>query len=189
MESKLKSKSSFTLFEILLVLSLLLIVLTITVPVRNFLGNYYLKSEIERLEVFYRYLQQIAIASGQTKIMVFDLQKNSCCCEKTKTEKLVHLLENGIKFGFIPGVFGPPTKPTHKIEGPISIDRSIAVEAKNNASMDGLNIKFLPSGKITSGCVYFIDKQNKNMGALTCSPSKVSYLRRYIYNGVNWVGL
>ena len=185
----MRTKASFTLFEILLVLSLLLIVLMMTAPVSNFLGNYYLKSDVERLEVFYRYLQQLAIASGQTKILVFDLQKNACSCQKSKTDKLVHLLENGVKFGFIPGVFGPPTKPTRKIEGPISIDRSIAVEAKNNAALDNLSIKFLPSGKITSGSVYFVDRQNKNMGALTCSPSRVSYLRRYIYSGINWVGI
>ncbi|KKQ33059.1 MAG: hypothetical protein US49_C0003G0087 [candidate division TM6 bacterium GW2011_GWF2_37_49] len=185
----MRTKASFTLFEILLVLSLLLIILMMTVPVRNFLGNFYLKSEVERLEVFYRYLQQLAIASGQTQTLVFDLQQNACSCQKSKTEKLMLLLENGIKFGFMPGVFGPPTKPTRKIEGPISIDRSIAVEAKNNAALDNLSIKFLPSGKITSGSVYFIDRQNKNMGALTCSPSRVSYLRRYIYNGMNWIGL
>jgi hypothetical protein len=177
LETALRAKASFSLFEILLVLSLLLIVVTITAPVGNFLGNFFLKSEVENLEVFCYYLQRLAMASGQEQVLTFDLQNHTYSCQKSKKEKIVHFLENGVRLGFIPGVFGPPAKPSKKIESPINGDKP------------GTQVKFLPNGKITSGSIYFVDRQNKNMGALTCSPSRVSYLRRYIYNGVNWVGL
>lgn len=129
------------------------------------------------------------MASGQTKILVFDLQKNTYSCQKSKTENMVNCLENGVKLGFIPGVLGPPSEPTQKIDNPISVNIPNLPNFKGGTEIDNLSIKFLPSGKITAGSIYFIDRQNKNMGALTCTPSRVSYLRRYIYNGVNWVGL
>jgi type II secretory pathway pseudopilin PulG len=70
----LKVKNAFSLFEILLVLGLILLIVTITVPVGGFLSDFFITNEIERLEVFYQYLRQRSIASGKTHVLVFDLK-------------------------------------------------------------------------------------------------------------------
>lgn len=179
----MRVKASFSLFEVLLVISLVLIVVTITVPARFILNDFFLQSEVERLGVFYKYLQMRAMASGKPHVLIFNLQDNSCSCQTSKTDFLTHKLENGIKFGFMPGAWGPPARPVRLIEKPINLDKLVGREA----GISDLAVTFYANGKIAAGSVYFVDSQNKNMGALTCSPSRVSYIRKYSYKGKNWV--
>lgn len=124
-----------------------------------------------------------AMASGRQHALIFNLQDNSCCCQVSKSELLVYKLESGVRFGFIPGILGPPSKPAAMIDKSIILDKPIGM----SANISDLCVNFYANGKITSGSIYFIDRQKKRMGALTCSPSRVSYLRRYICDGKNWV--
>jgi hypothetical protein len=169
----------------MLVLSLILIVVTISIPRLGLLSDFELFREIEYLEGVYHYLQQRAMASNKTHILVFDLKKPGYECVVDNVSIITRVLGKNVKFGFLQGAYGPPANPVKRLDHPINLDLPLNIDLKN----ENLSTKFLSNGKITAGSIYFIDSHNRRMGALTCSLSHVSYIRRYRYNNFKWVAL
>jgi len=167
-----KSGAAFTLIELLLTLSILLIIVTIGIP--HFLNRdqFLLQHELEKLEVVCTYLQQKAAASNQKQTLIFDPQANSYWYIKN-SKKIINPLATPLIFGFLNNAQGPPSQPTKPITQPITF----GVDETTGA----LQAIFLPNGQISPGTVYLIDKHKKIMGALTCPISQVSYIRRYLY--------
>ena len=64
---------------------------------------------------------------------------------------------------------GSPGSPTHRIEKAITFP--------------GSKIHFYPTGIISSGTAYLVDKNKQYMYALSNAVSQVSYLRFYRYDG------
>jgi type II secretory pathway pseudopilin PulG len=166
----------------MLVLSLILIVVTISIPRLGLFVDFSLSHEIEHLEVIYHYLQQRAIAGNKTHVLTFDLKGNRYTASAGNLKLVDRVMEKGVKFGFLPNSYGPPATPTNLLSKPINLD----VPLNLGSLVENLNVKFLSNGKITAGTIYFIDRHNKRMGALTCSLSHVSYIRRYRYDGFKW---
>lgn len=169
----------------MLVLSLILIVVMISIPRLGLFVDFSLSREIEHLEVVYHYLQQRAIAGNKTHILTFDLKGNRYAASDDNLKLVDRVLEKGVKFGFLPNSYGPPASPTSLLCKPINLD----VPLNLGASVENMCVKFLSNGKITAGTIYFIDRHSKRMGALTCSLSHVSYIRRYMYDGFKWAVL
>ena len=173
-------KKSFSLFELCVFLSIVLITVTIAVPRSDFFNEYLLSHDLDRLYVLFTYLQQKSIASNKKHFLTFNLQNNSFMY--FSTVPVTENLSGKVIFGFIDGVMGPPANPVKNIEKPIYLEKII------NNSDRKLNIEFgfWPDGRITPGTIYLVDKSHKHMGALTCSVSRVSYIRRYKYYNNRW---
>ena len=81
-------------------------------------------------------------------------------------------------FDFKQGVFGPPSTPIKPIKNRITFKKNKQGE---------FFVEFYSNGKVDSGTTYFVDKNHKNMFALTCPISQVSYIRKYQYLKNKWV--
>jgi type II secretory pathway pseudopilin PulG len=175
-------KGAFTLIELLVFLSLLLVVVVITAPRLYFFQNYLLKHELTRIFATFTYLQQKSIACNKKITLTLEQANNSYSYIFQDTTVCNEQLSNGIVFGFIPGVMGPPGNPSQKIETPINLEQPINnYNRKNNST-----INLWPDGRITPCTIYLSDKSNKYMGALTCSVSQVSYIRMYMLYNSKW---
>ena len=97
-------------------------------------------------------------------VLQFDVQKNEYRCDKIHEK-----LSQRISFGSLPNVLGPPGSPSHKIEKAVTFP--------------SFAIHFYPTGIISSGTVYLVDKKKQYMYALSNAVSQFSYLRLYRYDG------
>jgi len=179
-------RKSFSLIELLIFLSLILVLVTVSVPRLDFFNNYFLSHELDKLFVTFSYLQQKAIASNKKYSITFDLVDNSYSYQSgslvTVPELVTIKLSDKVSFGFIDGVMGPPSSPTKKIEKSINLEKVI----NNSDRKFSKEVSFWPNGRISHGTIYLVDKSHKRMGALTCSVSQVSYIRRYKYENSGW---
>ena len=173
-------KKSFSLIELLIFLSLLLIIVAVCVPRFDFFNKYLLSHDLDKLYMLFTYLHQKSIASNKKHVLTLDLAKNGFTY--FSTTPVSEKLSEKISFGFIDGAMGPPASPTKKIEKPVYVERPINNTDRNTDNMIG----FWPDGRITPGTLYLVDKAHKYMGALTCSVSQVSYIRRYRYENFRW---
>lgn len=204
----MKNKNSFSLIEILVSISILVIILAIFMPKLLFLNKGYLDNELEKIFVVFSYLQQKAIASNQDQILIINSENNSYYEENINYGKnpfalpaghsfsdgwsvaplarsrmgtnkhINHKLTPNITFGFIDKAKGPPSNPIK------NIDKSISFDSINN---DEYKVTFCANGKIKPGTIYLIDKNKNYMVALTCPISQVSYIRKYSFNNGAWV--
>jgi prepilin-type N-terminal cleavage/methylation domain-containing protein len=157
-------KKGFTLIEAMVVVCLFALVATLGIMQLSFLDATIARAEVDKLAAVCSYLQQKAIATNTECVLTFDIEKNEYRCD-TIHEKL----SQRISFGFLPHVFGPPGCPTHQVEKAITFPDS--------------SIHFYPTGIISSGTIYLIDKKKQYMYALSNAVSQVSYLRLYRYDG------
>jgi len=165
-------QTAFTLIELLITISLVIIIITFTVPNQFYLTNTILQNEIETLYTTITYLQQKAIASNTKQKLVFCVATNSYRY-KQRQKTVTHTLHQKIAFGYLAHTKGPPSSPIHAITQPITFHDH--------------QILLLPNGKITPGTVYFVDQEKKYMGALTTSIAQVSFIRNYTYTNKKWV--
>lgn len=179
----MRSCRAFSIFELLLVLSLVLIIVTISIPKMGLFLDFAVSCEVQRMEASLHYLQQRAIASNKTHILTFDVINNRYFAMVDNAKLFDNNLESGVKFGFLPNSFGPPANPTIPLTKPVNLDIPIDFDL----GTDNLNMSFFSNGKVSPGTIYFVDKYGKRMGALTCSVSNVSYIRKYLYNESRWV--
>jgi hypothetical protein len=173
----------------MILLSLIVATVSVAIPRFDFFNNYLLSYELDKLFVTFCYLQQKSIAGNKKCFVVFDQVKNSYSCYSQTPNFTYEIcsakLCDKIGFGFIDGVMGPPGNPTKKIEKFISLENVINNTDRNTYD----SFSFWPDGRITHGSIYLVDKANKSMGALTCSVSQVSYIRRYKYENLKWKSL
>lgn len=131
-----------------------------------FKGNL-LISDVDKLYITIKFLQQSAISSGEKKVLFFD--QNSYLFNNKK-----EFFSSDIKLGFVEGVKGPPSNPVKLI--------------KKEVTFNGCKIIFFPNGKISAGVVYLIDCY-KNMYCLSIGVSQIPVIRKYKYDGKKWVCL
>lgn len=174
-------KTSFSLIEIMIGLSIVMIICAF-LPVRFFdFERAMLFHELDMFFVTFSYLQQRAIACQSSQELIFDLKKNSYSYLQSTGKLFVRILPQTVSFGFFQGAHGPPSDPRF----PIKTSLTFPMQQGN------IQIVFFADGKITPGTVYLVDKQRKNMVALTVPVSQVSYVRKYDYHQKNnkWVCL
>lgn len=159
---------AFTLIEISIVLALLMLIMTISLPGIWFLKQQTVACELEKLNMAFAYLQQAAITSNKNLNLKFDLSTNSYSYENYHEK-----LSKKIIFGTISGVKGSPSTITQTISNPITFT--------NN------QVTFYANGKIQPGSVYLVDSAKQFMFALTIPVSQVSFIRKYKYQDNKWI--
>jgi prepilin-type N-terminal cleavage/methylation domain-containing protein len=157
-------KHGFTLIEAMVVICLIALMATLGIMQLSFLDATITHAEVDKFAVVCSYLQQKAIATNTELVLVFDEQHNEYRCDT-----MHEVLSQRISFGSLPNVLGPPGSPSHKIEKAITFPQC--------------EIHFYPTGIISSGTVYFVDKKKQYMYALSNAVSQFSYLRLYRYDG------
>lgn len=157
-------RNGFTLIEAMVVLCLVAIIATLGFVQLSFLDSTIVHAEVDKIAAVCFYLRQRAITKNTEYILVIDVQNNEIRCDGV-CEKL----SQRVAFDFIENALGPPGSPSHKIEKAITFS--------------GNTIHFYPTGIISSGSVYLVDKKKKFMYALSNAISQFSYLRLYRYDG------
>jgi len=130
----------------------------------SFLDSTIVHTEVDKLVAVCSYLQQKAITTNTELVLTFDTQKNEYRCGT-----IHEVLSQRISFGFLSNALGSPGSPSAKIEKAVTFPHSA--------------IHFYPTGIISSGTVYLVDKKKQSMYALSNAVSQVSYLRLYRYDG------
>lgn len=174
-----KTSKSFSVVELVVVMAILTIVLSVSVPRVTNLDRYFMLNELEKMFMTFSYLQQKAIAGNCVQELTFDETNRTFCYNGPNNKACVQILGKGVNFGFIAGVKGPPSNPTNLITKAITF----------SPSKEKPTVQFYPDGKIRPGTVYLVDKNKTFMGALTCPISGVSYMRKYRFYNKKWVVL
>jgi prepilin-type N-terminal cleavage/methylation domain-containing protein len=159
----MKNKYGFTLIEVMIVICLFALVATLGMIQFSFLDSTIARIEVDKLATACSFLQQQAITTNSEQVLACDIKKNEYRCDNVHEK-----LSQRISFGFLPGAMGSPGSPTHRIEKAITFP--------------GSAIHFYPTGIISSGSVYLVDKKKQYMYALSNAVSQVSYLRLYRYD-------
>ena len=134
-----------------------------------------LTAALAELELLCLCAQHTACASNRQQAVTIDTQQNTCMLTTSRQRWLVELPKT-CSFGFLPNALGPPSEPTKKIT------QAVTFPIEKNQ----FKILFQPTGVISPGTAYIIDKQESQLGALTCGVSQVSYIRKYVYNNRTW---
>ena len=180
------SKAGFSLLELSIVLALSIFLATIVVSGGRFLQRILVRTEIEKLYIICRYLQQTAMATNTICTLTFNREGGSytygpsndygssnnsmvSSADGSSSAGLEEKLPAHLSFGVMDGALGPPSAPTKVIESPITFTEN--------------TIEFHPTGAIKSGTVYLVDQSGNYMCALSCPISHVSFIRLYEYNG------
>ena len=157
-------KRGFTLIELMIVLSLFAILATLSITQLSFLDSTIVHTQLDELAALCYYLQQKAICSNQELVLAFDIQKNEYHGGNHHAK-----LSKPVVFGYSQHAQGPPGQPT----GPIN----------KAITFPSAQIRFYPTGIISSGTVYFTDTKKNHTYALSNAVSQLSYLRMYRYDG------
>ena len=166
----------FSVIELLMVVSIILILAAIAVP-RLFqrAADTALINSLNELELLCLCAQHSAYASNEQRSVTINTATKECCLV-TKTQTWRVQLPTTCHFGLMGTVFGPPAEPKGVITQPVTFP---------GENMQ-YRIHFHPTGVISAGTAYIIDKETGCMGALTCGVSQVSYIRKYVYKNHYW---
>jgi hypothetical protein len=160
----------------LLVISIIVVLVTISAPLllkKN--PDQVLRATLTELELLCHCAQQAALASNQEQRVVID-QKRKCCSFQLETNHWKVDLPEQYNFGFAAGTLGPPGEPFKKITQAVTFP----------AHKELFFIDFKPTGVVSAGTAYIIDKYAGCMGALTCGVSQVSCIKTYGYYNHRW---
>lgn len=156
------NKTGSTLLEVVVVCALFVTLATLCIGAYRFFHRFAAQIELEQLYMACRYMQRRAMCTHQEQHLVFNLQER-----RYQYANRSHTLMNGVEFGVINGVQGPPAHPTHAVIKPITFPNNTII--------------FYPSGIISSGSVYITDNAHSCCYALSNGVSSISLLRRYVY--------
>jgi hypothetical protein len=155
-------KRVFSLIEVTISLALFVFLATLYIIHGSYLQRLLVRSEIEKMYAICMYLQRYAMLSNRTHVLIFDV-KGQKYCFNGRTENL----PRGVRFGFLPGVCGPPSTLHSKIKEPITFQAQ--------------RIVFHPDGIIQPGSVYLVGSEYRYMYAMSSAVAHVSHLRKYEY--------
>lgn len=172
-------KPSYTLIELCVVLAIITMLCMLGIPMIVMSGEREILRELDKLEAVFLYLHQRAIATQSDHELIIDTKQNTYTY-KTATNKAVFQLSSNIIFGWLPAALGPPGDPTALITQACSFPKG------NNQELC-FSARFLSNGQFYPGTVYLIDRNRRFMGALTCSISRVFYIRKYLYKSEQWL--
>jgi len=172
----MKNARAFTLIELLIVATITVILCGIAIPYFVTPDEHFLQYELDKISVLLLYLQQRAIASHETQALHFLPSQNSYGYDRNQ-QHVTFALHADLQFGAHPNALGPPGDPKNPITAPSTFPQHT----------DGsFYAKLFPNGKISAGTLYLKSKRSAIMGALTCTVSQVSYIRRYLYQAGQW---
>lgn len=165
-QKHLISNKAFTLIELVVAIAIILVIATIGITSYRYHKAQILAAESQKLYLNIINLQQKAVATGSEIALTF--RNNNSYYFENRNENL----NKNIKFGFLKNAYGPPAQPTSLI--------TKAITFKNE------QIRFEPSGNISSGTVYLVDNSEKFMYAITIGVAKKIYVRIYKFISSKW---
>ncbi len=154
----------FSLIEAMVATSLLLIVVALVMVNASFLRSSMVRSEIDKLSMVCKCMQSTALTTNKKQELHIDLVRNVYTWAGQREK-----LSEGIEFGVLPDVKGPPSAPRVNIDSPVTFDKQCIT-----ASAHGI---------MNAGTVYIIDQQKTVMYALSSSVAQSSYIRKYAFQG------
>jgi type II secretory pathway pseudopilin PulG len=166
-------RDAFTILEMVLVLTILTILCTLSIPAFIDYDRQVLVQELEKIDVILRYLQQRAMVTQQVQSLTLTATASSYVYNTTR-----YVMPHRVCCGYLPTVYGPPGDPTAPLTS------AATFPCTQNGTYC---IKIFPNGKISAGALYMCTINQTRMGALTCTVSQVSYLRKYMYELGQWV--
>lgn len=161
------NKHAFSLIELTIVLTIIIIVTTLSLSLFINFKEQYLIAEAHTLRATLWQLQQEARAQNKQKLLTFDELKNSYA-----TGNETHKLSRYVKFGILKNVLGPPSSPNKLLK------KSLTFKANK--------ITITPDGILQPGTIYLIDDTEKLLYAVTVPIAGVSYIRIYHYLNKQW---
>lgn len=172
-------KSSYTLLELCVVLAIITLLCLLGVPMIVNHDEYTILRELEKLEAICMYLHQRAIATQKDHELIIKTQQN--IYEYTINAHIaLFRLPDTINFGWLPSALGPPGNPIAPITQECSFPK---LNGQNHSHV----VKFISNGQFYPGTLYLTDRKRRFMGALTCSISRVFYIRKYLYKSGQWL--
>ncbi|MEX2437971.1 MAG: GspH/FimT family pseudopilin [Candidatus Babeliales bacterium] len=159
--------SAFSLIEFILVIALVAFLALLAISNMGFLQRRIVKAHAEQLLSTMMYMQREAMVANAKKNLTFSPSRNQYSYNQN-----VVTLPQGVRFGVIAGVQGPPSLHSKQPQG--------AVTYQNQ------EIVFLPDGKMSAGSVYLTDSNYQVMYAITTAVSHISYIRMYVYYRGKW---
>lgn len=158
---------AFSLIECILVLGIILMMVTVSLPRLSFFNRILVRSDLERIAMTCAYAQRCAMVNGVSQEMFFDITRS-----EFKIGERVDKLSRNVLFGSVPGAKGPPSAPEHLISSPITFKQC--------------RMTFYPDGKMQPGAVYLTDHDHTCLYALTVAVSHISSIREYRYGTERW---
>lgn len=170
------NNEGYTLLEISLVITIFLIIACTSLPHFHFFSTIELHQELKTFKSLCCYLRNKAIITQQPlELHVFPAD-NTYSYPGVHSQRVWKKLGNNIQFGFHPGIYGPPSKPSREIT-------DISSFKKNN---EHYIITFYPTMTIDPGCLYVIHATTHAMGALTSSIEALNVIRIYHLKSNQW---
>ncbi len=159
-----KAPKGFSLIELLLYITIFCLLAKLALVNVRFLQSAIVHAELDLLQNTCFYLQQLALTTGRTQELIFDENK-----EGYNYKNCNHQFPPQIKLGTLAHAKGPPSAPTHPLPHPVTFDHN--------------KIMFYPDGTISAGTVYFVDRDQNCLYALSSGIAHISFLRTYYYDG------
>jgi len=165
----LGKRGGYSLVEITISLALLVLIASLTIPTPKALEKVALQNEIATLKSRLLFLQQKAITSNRKQKLKFLHNTNQYSYKRNgethASMEIVHRFPSSISYGFFENTKGPPSSPKKPLTSPITFQKQ--------------KITFLPSGYISPGTVYLVNKKASLMVALSIPVSQIPFIREY----------
>lgn len=160
--------NAFSLIELTIVLMIVVVIAFLGGAHMGFISRMLVVNDMQHIKIMCERARTMAVATGVEQKIVIDELARTCVFDNH-----VHRLASSVCFGVMPGVKGPPSKPTYLLEKPITFDHN--------------QINFYSDGIVSSGTLYLTDRKKNYQCALSCGVSETSLLRMYRYEHGKWV--
>ena len=159
------AQSGFMLFELMLVISLIIICSTICFISYNAVKGASFATDIAVLSMLLRTAATRATCLKKEQKIAIDELNAALVYDGTR-----YALQDGYNFGVLPDIYGPPSSPQKLVTQAVTfVDKKIVAH---------------PDGTLQSGTLYITDSQQQY--ALTTPVSAFSYIRVYRYRDNAW---
>lgn len=168
---KSKCKPAYTLLELLIAASVIVIIVSIAIPKLKIDNSVTIKLELKRLKTYCNFLVRCAIITSKTQELTLNLPENSYAFDN-KTIKL----DSNISFGILESIKILPNNSNKILEKFLERPSSF----KNN------KINFYPNGTTSAGIIFLKDKNQQYCLALSLGISQLPYIRCYEFKASRW---
>lgn len=164
-------RGGFALIEFSIVIALMIIMTMLAIQSFSWYNRLLLHAEINKLYTLFVAAARRAALDNQTYTIDFDTPSQKYITH-TQQGNATHKLSEGIIFGLLPGIQGPPAQPKAAVRYPVTFEKQHTI--------------LHADGRIQAGTVYITDAKKQWQYALSIPVGTISYIRRYRYHNKKW---